>query len=1008
MSVTLVTAFHPVRSDLQSYLNKFEDIVATGLPILLFLDVSCQLPIEYPNVRVIPVSLDTSWVPPNVQLPANRSQTKDTQEYLALMLHKLKYMAEAGSLCTTPYLAWIDFGVSHILRTPAVTWQKVRSLASFSSPVDTIFVPGCWGPVGADTDRWDSVCWRFCGGFMVGPRDQFKAAYARQMEIVNANLPRLTWEVNYWSMMEEYFTWYAGDHNDSMILNLPYSSYVHRLTNESYYLAGTRKVAVGGPIEQYVASVLQPTMIGVFPKTDMLVDSKEFLRMRESSWNDPAIHDIASVLERTPKVPGLAPIVCVDTSRSISSPNVLLLPSDDTSFTEGIKLSCDRPSWESRKAMAVWRGASSGCEHPSLRLQTARAIASHPSVDFKFTRGGWDQNDAQIPSELFGAPMSVSDQLAFKYILSIDGNGAASNIEWVFASGAVPIVVSGTSVNFWFKSKLQDGVNCILVNSDNLSALPDRIAWLQANDDEARRIAEAAVTFSQTELSPDSQRRYLREQIQLRIPYAFDWCEYRNPTGEHHTLLTKLAASYRNATIIGIGTFNGASAYALSREPSNTVHSFDIVRAKVLPQIPNVTYHSDNLMTPEGRETWKDTLLASPLIFLDIDPHEGTEEYTFYEWLRDNDYKGLLVCDDIWYFEGMRRNFWYKIPYEHKIDVTDQGHTFSGTGIVRFHPTEANPPISNWTVVTGYFDLTRRSDASPAIRGRPFDHYLQHSTSTLMLDQNMIIFCEPHTVDAIRARRPESLASKTRYVVMNFDDFPMNKYATVLTEFRKNRPSVDDRNTVSYYLLCMARYAMLKQAIAENPFESTHFMWLNICIERMGIRNVRELTRVFQVQRDKFSTCYIDYQPRDNYLENVMRYGKCSMCSGFFTGNARYMKDFCDRIEEKFVTCALQGYGHADEQLFSLVYFDAPSIFEVYYGDYTEMITNYEYVKERASEPLRLIIPHSFAAHDFRTCATACKKLWESYKLGHAKLTEAEAQYLEGTLLLVSETLEPL
>lgn len=995
MSVTFITAFHPVRSGLETYIEKFDKIASTGAPILLFLDEACEFPREYTNVRVVKTTLNTDWVPENLILPANRSQTKDTKEYLVLMLQKLAYMSRASAICDTPYLAWIDFGISHIIRVDS-TFQKLKLLSKFAHPLKTILVPGCWGPPSSFADLWDSVYWRFCGGFFLGPRFIFPAAYQRQMDLVSENLPRITWEVNYWTMMESFFTWYPGNHDDSMILNLPYSPSVQRLTGEDYYLAGGRKVAVGGPIEQYVMSILQPNMIAVFPKTDMLVESSEFARMRSTSWKDPAIHDISQVLGSVRQIPGMRPIICVDATRNIRSPNVLLLPSTDESFVRGISVSHPLPDWNSRKNVAVWRGASSGCEHPSIRLQTANVLFNAPGVDFKFTRGSWPQNDAHVPDNYFGDHLSLEEQLSYKYILSIDGNGSCSNIEWVFASGSVPIIVSVTGVDFWFKHKLQDGVNCILVDSDNLHTLPDRVAWLQENDNKARVIAEAALEFSKTELSPASQRKYLREQIEQRIPYAADWCEYDNPKGEHHTFLTKIAKSYQNQTFIDIGTHIGASAYALSREPSNNVFSFDIVHKCTLPILHNVEYSLDNLMTLEGRLKWKDTILSSAVIFLDIDPHEGTQEYEFYEWLRDNDYKGVLICDDIWHFEGMRKNFWYKIPSNYKIDKTDEGH-ISGTGIVRFHPSDRwpeNPDVSNWTVVTGYFDLTRMPDASPSIKGRPFEHYLQHSTSTLMLDQNMIIFCEPHTVDAIRSRRPNNLDAKTKYVVMNFEEFPMCKYRDQLNTIRKDRPSADDRNTVSYYLLCMARYAMLKQAIESNPFGSTHFLWLNICIERMGVRNVRELSRVFEVQRDKFSTCYIDYQPKENYLENVMRWGKCSMCSGFFTGNAKYMQEFCNRIEEKFMECVNLGYGHADEQLFSLVYFDAPEIFDVYYGDYTEMITNYEWVKERSSEPLRFLITNSYNAGDFKTCAPACEKLWESYTRGYARLSPEEVSYL--------------
>jgi FkbM family methyltransferase len=224
---------------------------------------------------------------------------------------------------------------------------------------------------------------------------------------------------------------------------------------------------------------------------------------------------------------------------------------------------------------------------------------------------------------------------------------------------------------------------------------------------------------------------------------------------------------------------------------------------------------------------------------------------------------------------------------------------------------------------------------------------------------------------------------------MPFDNFPMSKYRNQILENRKVNPDSDDRNTASYYLLCIARYAMLKTAIDMNPFKSTHFAWLNMCIQRMGSKNVKELPRVFSGFRDKFSTCYIDYIPKDQLLSAV-RSGRCGMCSGFFTGRADYMKSFCNKIEEKFLHYLQLGYGHADEQLFSAVYFDHPEIFEVYYGDYTEMVTNYNWIQERPSEPLRLLISGSYNARDYVTCLPACKKLWDSYLNGYAVLQEWE------------------
>ena len=299
----------------------------------------------------------------------------------------------------------------------------------------------------------------------------------------------------------------------------------------------------------------------------------------------------------------------------------------------------------------------------------------------------------------------------------------------------------------------------------------------------------------------------------------------------------------------------------------------------------------------------------------------------------------------------------------------------------------------SWTIVTGIFDLTSLPDAVDVILERDIAHFLRHSTATLSLDQPMVIFCERKTLDAIKQRRPTHLHDKTKFIAMEFSEFPLYKYKERIVENRKKHPEIDhNRCNPSYYLLCMARYAMLKKVIQENPFGSTHFAWLNICIERMGPSNVRFLPDVFADFRDKVSTCFIDYvsykltQDPKTYYE----YGRCSLCSGFFTGRGDYMKRFCDLVEQKFLHYLELGYGHADEQLFAPVFYENREIFEVYYGDYSEMITNYHWVRERAHEPLRLLIQRSYDNEDYTVCVGGCKVLWESYKKGYAKLTDEE------------------
>jgi hypothetical protein len=257
--------------------------------------------------------------------------------------------------------------------------------------------------------------------------------------------------------------------------------------------------------------------------------------------------------------------------------------------------------------------------------------------------------------------------------------------------------------------------------------------------------------------------------------------------------------------------------------------------------------------------------------------------------------------------------------------------------------------------------------------------------------------------------RPPHLQEKTQYIIRDFetltftkdrDDFEpvtFSKYREKIIENRiKNPYYFDNRNTPSYYLFCMSRYLMMKETILENKFHSTHFAWINFCIERMGHKNMIHLEEGLAQNRDRFSTCYIDYIP-ESLVRNTKEFflwGRCSMCSGFFTGSADYMYKVCDLIEDAFLNYLEEGYGHADEQLFSPVYFDNPQLFEHYYGDYLQMITNYAHVYEAPEPPIHNFIQNSFRAGNYEKCKEACEFLLRSLELGCCSLDEQYTRVL--------------
>lgn len=481
------------------------------------------------------------------------------------------------------------------------------------------------------------------------------------------------------------------------------------------------------------------------------------------------------------------------------------------------------------------------------------------------------------------------------------------------------------------------------------------------------------------------------------------------PYGQQiYRLLAQISTWCNHQMIIDISVDDGTNAYVLGYNQNNQVYSYSDKPKTFLNKVENVTYKNDNVLNEY--QSNPNIILTSAIIFIDRNVTDAKNIYTLYEFLRDKGYNGLLVCDNIWSTKDMRDNFWSKIPVDIRYDMTNQGDP-DGTCIITFKPNNKFKPylppqiISNnndWTLVTAYINLTGYYDNTSQVRSKQF--YIEHANGTMTLPYNLLVFCDKDSLQQLQSIRPVHLRSKTKYVVVDFDELKFightgyenitfSIYRDKIIKNRKEHPyNFDPRNNASYYLFCMARYLFLKQAINDNPFNSTHFAWINICIERMGFHNLVHLDEALSEHRDKFSTCYIDYIP-EKFIANTKKYfqnGICSMCSGFFTGQSKYMYQTCHAIESQFLSYLEQGYGHADEQLYSPVYFKYPQLFHHYFGDYYEMITNYCHIYDHPEKLLSIFIPHSFDEQNYLKCFECCQFLFNSYTEHKCSLTHSQ------------------
>jgi hypothetical protein len=232
MTLAFVSAYYCVPSvtyrSPDKYFDYFEKILISGIPVFLYMDEKYKARTEelvkyYPHFTVLEyIKLDMSWLPKNVSLPKVCTPNKDTKEYFCIQLSKLKHMADANTKIpsTFTHLAWIDFGIFHMFKDRPRMVRALQTLSIHQYEKGKVWSPGCWANDGK-YELWDRPSWCHCGSILIGDRNLYKGLYEKQQELLKKYLPKLTWEVNYWTMMGNVFTMYTGEHNDSILLGFP-------------------------------------------------------------------------------------------------------------------------------------------------------------------------------------------------------------------------------------------------------------------------------------------------------------------------------------------------------------------------------------------------------------------------------------------------------------------------------------------------------------------------------------------------------------------------------------------------------------------------------------------------------------------------------------------------------------------------------------------------------------------------------------------------------------------
>lgn len=298
------------------------------------------------------------------------------------------------------------------------------------------------------------------------------------------------------------------------------------------------------------------------------------------------------------------------------------------------------------------------------------------------------------------------------------------------------------------------------------------------------------------------------------------------------------------------------------------------------------------------------------------------------------------------------------------------------------------------TLVTAFFDISQATDASPA--SRPIGFYLENGMTTLSQPYPMVVFCDPHMKPAIEAIRdavcPEN---KTVYIEKNITEYDLYKNCWSIVKKQREDSVIytTHRNTPSYCIVTNFKMQAVKMAKDVASFETTHYAWIDfggghVCKDTMTLY----LAEIALNLKPKITACYIHYRsPKE--LQNIKEFvpgGPCALAGNFWTIEADLVDKVYAAWYSLFYEQLTEGVAHADEQTFTLLHGKYPELFNLYYGDYASVYTNYTHIRNDFHQIRWFFIQEAVKKGQTQIAKQALETCFKSIEVGALHMREED------------------
>ncbi len=324
MKITIVTSIIniPYGKTVEEIIRGFNAYfpLFAGTKICLYVDPKFNFKTHNSNVRIMNYEekFENTWIHKlcdeiTYELPKNRNEQKDSNEFIISGQTKYDFILDTieKNPWDSDYFIWADSTIFEIIKNPEETKAFFEWLPELKWNQRVLTFPGCWSKLEKEksAEIFDSVHWRFCGGFFAGDKtsiSQFCELYKTEFTEFFKTHKKLVWDFNFWAWMEANiegldFGWYKADHNDSIFM-ITADSYVTKLSGimskkeynypkiQDYYPTSASYLYHDGHHwlnTRYVNYWIYPSGCYLFHNPDRVIENKNILSELEDETFSP-------------------------------------------------------------------------------------------------------------------------------------------------------------------------------------------------------------------------------------------------------------------------------------------------------------------------------------------------------------------------------------------------------------------------------------------------------------------------------------------------------------------------------------------------------------------------------------------------------------------------------------------------------------------------------------------------------------------------------------------------